>query len=587
MSRPNPMEGVRILTVDDVGHLSPLQQLALVLKRKGIPPEKWAEALGLTPEEIVAAHYDLSLTARPIQTQPLGDWTRWWASGGRGSGKTFTSTKVILDEMKADPNARILLVGPTRKNIISTNLDGPSGLMTLAPPWMRLKHQPSKARVTAANGANDRTGLETLCRYGARGPLSLERLSLRDDGRLAWRMKRPAPDGSTHDPPPPPSSSSASSPPSCLLPGSTSPGSTECSRPTPSCAPGWCRRLLPLLRRRNPPHRLRLNPLRPSGPPGSGSPGPSSSAVPSGSTSSPVTPVALHAGCWPSSPTSTPSAASSATFSFLRSTHRFPPPPTRLSSPSSLSSAHEPFSRVSRSGIPLPGASPRPHSAPRHLHVEPLHFAFAAPVSRPHLSPLLAEPRLFALSSTELDRVNHHVRLPAGADGGPAILGAGVGAALALRGRGARAESRSARGPPGRAQRVARSVSASACSSASVHGWRWGPMSSQQVALRPCPVWEGARAAPGPRGPAAGGSKPRSRFCRGENRGHCPLSRGEQGALPVRPRAVSFPQQACDVVSPTARNPSRWLPLHPEPAGQGPAPWRSSALESSHTGAGP
>ncbi len=29
---------------------------------------------------------------------------------------------------------------------------------------------------------NDRTGLETLCRYGARGPLSLERLSLREDG---------------------------------------------------------------------------------------------------------------------------------------------------------------------------------------------------------------------------------------------------------------------------------------------------------------------------------------------------------------------------------------------------------------------
>ena len=31
-----------------------------------------------------------------------------------------------------------------------------------------------------------------------RGPLSLERLSLRDHGKLAWRMKRPAPDGSTH-----------------------------------------------------------------------------------------------------------------------------------------------------------------------------------------------------------------------------------------------------------------------------------------------------------------------------------------------------------------------------------------------------
>jgi hypothetical protein len=43
---------------------------------------------------------------------------------------------------------------------------------------------------------NDRLGLETLCRYGARGPLSLERLSRREDGTLTYRMKRPAPDGS-------------------------------------------------------------------------------------------------------------------------------------------------------------------------------------------------------------------------------------------------------------------------------------------------------------------------------------------------------------------------------------------------------
>jgi len=46
--------------------------------------------------------------------------------------------------------------------------------------------------------ANDRENLERLCRYGARGPLSLERLSRREDGRLAYKLKRPAPDGSTH-----------------------------------------------------------------------------------------------------------------------------------------------------------------------------------------------------------------------------------------------------------------------------------------------------------------------------------------------------------------------------------------------------
>jgi hypothetical protein len=46
--------------------------------------------------------------------------------------------------------------------------------------------------------ANDRRGLERLCRYGARGALALERLSRAADSRIAWRMKRPLPDGTTH-----------------------------------------------------------------------------------------------------------------------------------------------------------------------------------------------------------------------------------------------------------------------------------------------------------------------------------------------------------------------------------------------------
>lgn len=37
-----------------------------------------------------------------------------------------------------------------------------------------------------------------MCNYGARGPLSLERLSALPDGRLAYRMKRPSPTGQTH-----------------------------------------------------------------------------------------------------------------------------------------------------------------------------------------------------------------------------------------------------------------------------------------------------------------------------------------------------------------------------------------------------
>lgn len=44
---------------------------------------------------------------------------------------------------------------------------------------------------------NNREGLERLAHYGARGPLSLERLSQLSDGRLAYRMKRPSASGAT------------------------------------------------------------------------------------------------------------------------------------------------------------------------------------------------------------------------------------------------------------------------------------------------------------------------------------------------------------------------------------------------------
>ena len=44
---------------------------------------------------------------------------------------------------------------------------------------------------------NDRASLERLCRYGARGPLALERLSRREDGKLEYRLKKPLPGGAT------------------------------------------------------------------------------------------------------------------------------------------------------------------------------------------------------------------------------------------------------------------------------------------------------------------------------------------------------------------------------------------------------
>jgi hypothetical protein len=44
---------------------------------------------------------------------------------------------------------------------------------------------------------HDRDALERLCRYGARPAFAQERLSWTDDGRIAYRLKRPWPDGRT------------------------------------------------------------------------------------------------------------------------------------------------------------------------------------------------------------------------------------------------------------------------------------------------------------------------------------------------------------------------------------------------------
>ena len=46
--------------------------------------------------------------------------------------------------------------------------------------------------------AGDRAGLERLCRYGARPPFSLERMSLLPDGRVAYLLRKPRRNGATH-----------------------------------------------------------------------------------------------------------------------------------------------------------------------------------------------------------------------------------------------------------------------------------------------------------------------------------------------------------------------------------------------------
>ncbi|WNG49193.1 DNA-packaging protein [Archangium minus] len=109
--------------------------------------------LGLNQAEVLAWYYDQRLWRRPVQTPPQGYWRTWFLLGGRGAGKTYAGSVAVIEEAMADPEARILIVGPTDSEIRKTQLEGPSGILTLAPPWFRPIHRRSKRTLDFPNGA--------------------------------------------------------------------------------------------------------------------------------------------------------------------------------------------------------------------------------------------------------------------------------------------------------------------------------------------------------------------------------------------------------------------------------------------------
>ncbi len=74
--------------------------------------------------------------------------------------------------------------------------DGVEPGATIPPRCVR--HGGMSLHADVAVPARDRRRLERLCRYAARPPLALDRLEAMADGRLAYRLKTPWRDGTTH-----------------------------------------------------------------------------------------------------------------------------------------------------------------------------------------------------------------------------------------------------------------------------------------------------------------------------------------------------------------------------------------------------
>jgi phage terminase large subunit-like protein len=89
---------------------------------------------------------------RDEQRPPQGDWTTWIYLGGRCAGKTRAGAEWVRDRVE-NGCRRIAIVGANANDARYVMVEGESGLLSVASPWLRAKYEPSKRLITWPNGA--------------------------------------------------------------------------------------------------------------------------------------------------------------------------------------------------------------------------------------------------------------------------------------------------------------------------------------------------------------------------------------------------------------------------------------------------
>ena len=89
--------------------------------------------------------------ARLSQRPPAGDWRVWAYVAGRGAGKTRAGASWLQRRVEAGIMKLGCLIAPTAADIRDVMVEGPSGLINVAPPWSRPRFESSKRRVEWPN----------------------------------------------------------------------------------------------------------------------------------------------------------------------------------------------------------------------------------------------------------------------------------------------------------------------------------------------------------------------------------------------------------------------------------------------------
>lgn len=124
--------------------------------------------------------------ARQNQLAPPGDfWTIWLLLAGRGFGKTRSITEFVRMEVEAARAGYIAVVGASASDCRDILVEGPCGLLAIAPKWNRPLYEPSKRRLTWPNGATATTFSADEPDRGLRG--TQHDLAICDE-LAAWRF---------------------------------------------------------------------------------------------------------------------------------------------------------------------------------------------------------------------------------------------------------------------------------------------------------------------------------------------------------------------------------------------------------------
>jgi phage terminase large subunit-like protein len=126
-----------------------LAETLLALK----PDERRKQLRALSHRQRRALRTHWRLWAHEGQTPPAEDWHTWLILAGRGYGKTRAGAEWVRAVAEADAAARIALVGASLGEARRVMVEGPSGLLAVAPPRRRPTFEPSKRQLTWPNGA--------------------------------------------------------------------------------------------------------------------------------------------------------------------------------------------------------------------------------------------------------------------------------------------------------------------------------------------------------------------------------------------------------------------------------------------------